>query len=56
MASTVPVMADDWRIALIENRLAEARAGGKTVSHHKVAAWLDARGTQAERPMPGRRS
>jgi predicted transcriptional regulator len=49
------VNMNDWQIALIEDRLAEVRAGGETISHDEVAAWLDAKGTAAERPMPGRR-
>lgn len=50
------VSMNDWQIALIEDRLAEAHAGGETVSHDEVAAWLDAKGTDIERPVPrGRR-
>ncbi len=45
----------DWQTNLIRNRLAEAEAGGATVPHEDVAAWLDAKGTSEERPRPAPR-
>jgi len=44
----------DWQTSLIRNRLAAA-AGGATVPHEDVAAWLDAKGTSEERPRPRKR-
>jgi predicted transcriptional regulator len=41
-----------WQIAAIEEALATSRAGEPTVSHEKVAAWLDSWGTAEEQPRP----
>jgi predicted transcriptional regulator len=50
------IEANEWQIALIAGRLAEARAGGETVPHDEVARWLDSKGTPGELPKPGRRA
>jgi predicted transcriptional regulator len=42
----------EWQAGLIRSRLAHAEAGGATVPHEDVAAWLDAKGTRKARPRP----
>ena len=50
------VAVNDWQIALIESRLADAVAGGETVPHDKVERWLDSKGKGKKLPMPRGRS
>ena len=50
------VDVNDWQTALIESRLAEARAGGETVPHDKVVRWLDAKAKGMKPPVPRTRS
>jgi predicted transcriptional regulator len=47
---------NEWQIALIKRRLAEARKGGSTVPHEDVKAWMKSLGTRREiaRPQPKR--
>jgi predicted transcriptional regulator len=47
------VDTNDWQIALIEGRLAEAKTGGETVPHAEVARWLDGKGSEDESPVSG---
>jgi len=46
----------DWQATLIEQRLAESRAGGDTVEHEEVEQWLDSKAAGRQLPMPGRRT
>lgn len=48
------VELNEWQVGLIATRLAEARAGGETVTHDEVVRWLDSKGTQEELPRPDR--
>lgn len=49
------VDANAWQVATIAKRQAELQAGGETVPHEEVERWIDSKGTDKERPMPGRR-
>ncbi|MBX3517198.1 MAG: ribbon-helix-helix protein, CopG family [Rhodospirillales bacterium] len=48
------VEANAWQVALIEQRVAEAEAGSRTVSHDDVAKWVASWGQGIEAPTTTR--
>ena len=46
------VALNRWQVEGIEQALAEADAGGPSVSHEDVARWLDSWGDDEELPPP----
>ena len=46
------VETNEWQVALIKERLAEAKKGGPTVPHEQVEAWMKSWGATRELPRP----
>jgi len=46
------VETNEWQVALIKERLAEAKKGGPTVPHEEVVAWMKSWGTKRPLPKP----
>jgi predicted transcriptional regulator len=46
------VEVNDWQVALIKERLAEAKTGTPGIPLEKVEAWVRSWGTKRELPKP----